>query len=124
MSLKPAVVKRMKRLRPDWTVGLLMSVSVGDASTLEADFLAVNARYVSRVFVRRAHRAGKQVFVWTTNDAVSISRMIGRGVDGVITDDPDLARRVIVQRAALSPVERVVLELAELLGVETSIGSQ
>ena len=50
--------------------------------------------------------------------------MIGRGVDGVITDDPDLARRVIVQRAALSPVERVVLELAELLGVETSIGSQ
>ena len=124
MSLKPAVVKRMKRLRPDWTVGLLMSVSVGDASTLEADFLAVNARYVSRGFVRRAHRAGKRVFVWTTNDAVSISRMIGRGVDGVITDDPDLARRVIVQRAALSPVERVVLELAELLGVETSIGSQ
>ena len=124
MSLKPAVVKRMKSLRPDWTVGLLMSVSVGDASTLEADFLAVNARYVSRGFVRRAHRAGKQVFVWTTNDAVSISRMIGRGVDGVITDDPDLARRVIVQRAALSPVERVVLELAELLGVETSIGSQ
>ena len=124
MSLKPAVVKRMKRLRPDWTVGLLMSVSVGDASTLEADFLAVNARFVSRGFVRRAHRAGKQVFVWTTNDAVSISRMIGRGVDGVITDDPDLARRVIVQRAALSPVERVVLELAELLGVETSIGSQ
>ena len=97
---------------------------MGDASTLEADFLAVNARYVSRGFVRRAHRAGKQVFVWTTNDAVSISRMIGRGVDGVITDDPDLARRVIVQRAALSPVERVVLELAELLGVETSIGSQ
>lgn len=124
MSLKPAVVKRMKSLRPDWTVGLLMSVSVGDASTLEADFLAVNARFVSRGFVRRAHRAGKQVFVWTTNDAVSISRMIGRGVDGVITDDPDLARRVIVQRAALSPVERVVLELAELLGVETSIGSQ
>ena len=70
MSLKPAVVKRMKSLRPDWTVGLLMSVSVGDASTLEADFLAVNARYVSRGFVRRAHRAGKQVFVWTTNDAV------------------------------------------------------
>ena len=124
MSLKPAVVKRMKSLRPDWTVGLLMSVSVGDASTLEADFLAVNARFVSRGFVRRAHRAGKQVFVWTTNDAVSISRMIGRGVDGVITDDPDLARRVIAQRAALSPVERVVLELAELLGVETSIGSQ
>lgn len=123
MSLKPAVVKRMKSLRPDWTVGLLMSVSVG----MRAHWRPIFGRECpvrQPGFVRRAHRAGKQVFVWTTNDAVSISRMIGRGVDGVITDDPDLARRVIVQRAALSPVERVVLELAELLGVETSIGSQ
>lgn len=124
MSLKPTVVKRMKSLRPDWTVGLLMSVAVGDASTLDADFLAVNARFVSRGFVDRAHLAGKQVYAWTTNDAVSMSTMTGRGVDGLITDYPDLATRVLEQRAALSPVERVLLELAEVLGVRTSLGEQ
>lgn len=124
MSLKPAVVKRMKALRPEWTVGLLMSVAVGDPSKLEADFLAVNARFAGRGFVDRVHRAGKQVYVWTTNDAVSISQMIGRGVDGVITDYPDLARTVITQRARLSPVERILLELATVLGVKTSVAPQ
>ena len=122
MSLKPTVVKAMKALRPAWTVGLLMSVAVGDASTLEADFLAVNGRFVTRAFVARAHRVGKQVYAWTTNDAVSMSTMTGRGVDGLITDYPDLATRVLEQRAALSPVERVLLELAEVLGVKTSLG--
>lgn len=121
MSLKPAVVKRMKALRPEWTVGLLMSVAVGDAASLEADFLAVNARFVSRAFVRRAHRAGKAVYAWTLNDAVGLSTLISRGVDGVITDYPDLAARVLQQRALLSPVERVLLELAEVLGVKVAL---
>jgi glycerophosphoryl diester phosphodiesterase len=124
MSLKPAVVKRMKSLRPGWKVGLLMSVAVGDPSKLEADFLAVNARFAGHGFVDRVHRAGKQVYVWTTNDAVSISQMIGRGVDGVITDYPDLARTVLAQRATLSPVERILLELAAVLGVKSSVAPQ
>ena len=124
MSLKPTVVQRMKSLRPEWTVGLLMSLSVGDASSLEADFLAVNSRFVTRGFVHRAHQAGKRVFAWTTNDAVSMSSMISRGVDGVITDYPNLAESVLQQRRQLSPVERVLLELAEVLGVKVAIGEQ
>ena len=124
MSLKPEVVKRMKALRPEWTVGLLMSLSVGDASSLEADFLAVNSRFVSRGLVHRVHQAGKQIFAWTTNDAVSMSTMISRGVDGVITDYPDRAASVLQQRRQLSPVERVLVELAEVLGVHVTLGEQ
>jgi glycerophosphoryl diester phosphodiesterase len=124
MSLKPAVVSRMKALRPNWTVGLLMSLAVGDVKQLQADFLAVNAQFVSRGFVDRAHRAGKQVYAWTTNDPVSISQMVSRGVDGVITDYPDLARSVLKQRNELSPVERILLELAAVLGVKTSVEPQ
>lgn len=121
MSLKPAVVKRMKALRPAWMVGLLMSVAVGDASTLEADFLAVNARFISRALVRRAHKVGKKVYAWTLNDDVGLSMLISRGVDGVITDYPDLAATVLKQRSMLSPVERVLLELAEILGVKVRL---
>lgn len=124
MSLKPEAVKRMKALRPEWTVGLLMSLSVGDASSLEADFLAVNSRFVSRGLVHRVHQAGKQIFAWTTNDAVSMSTMISRGVDGVITDYPDRAASVLQQRRQLSPVERVLVELAEVLGVHVTLGEQ
>ncbi|MGI9472151.1 MAG: glycerophosphodiester phosphodiesterase family protein [Rubripirellula sp.] len=124
MSLKLDAVKKMKRLRPDCRAGLLMSVAAGDLKTIEADFLAVNAGFVDRRFVRQAHASDKDVYVWTVNDAVAMSSMVGRGVDGLITDHPALARSVLEQRAQLSPAERLMIELAETFGVQTAIADQ
>jgi glycerophosphoryl diester phosphodiesterase len=124
MSLKMDAVRKMKSIRPNWRVGLLMSVSAGDLSKIEADFLAVNAGFVHRGFVRRVHDAEKEVFVWTVNDALAMSNMIGRGVDGLLTDKPALARRVLEERAKMSAPQRLLLELAELLGVPVETAEQ
>jgi len=124
MSLKPGVVAQLKKLRPDWRVGLLLSLAVGDVRNIAADFLAVNARFATSRMVQEAHEAHKLLYAWTLNDPVSISRMVGRGVDGVITDYPDMAKNVLVQRAELSVVQRLLLEFAETLGVQPSIGQQ
>jgi glycerophosphoryl diester phosphodiesterase len=114
----------MKSIRPQWRVGQLMSVYAGDLKKVEADFLAVNAAFVSRRFVRDAHANGKQVYVWTVNDAPTMSRMIGRGVDGLLTDRPELARSVLEQRARMSAPQRLLLELAGIFGVAPEIGEQ
>ena len=124
MSLKIDAVRKMKSLRPDWTVGLLMSVSAGNLRQIEADFLAVNANFSDRQFVRAAHAINKQVYVWTVNDPVGMSTMIGRGVDGLITDKPALARWVLGQRAEMGAAQRLLLELAETFGVPTNFGIQ
>ncbi len=124
MSLKMDGVKKMKSIRPDWMVGLLMSVSAGDLKKLEADFLAVNAGFANRRLIRSAHDNGKEVYVWTVNDAPTMSAMIGRGVDGLLTDKPALARSVLEQRAQMSAPERLLLELAGLLGTVSEIGEQ
>ncbi len=124
MSLKMDGVRKMKSLRPQWKVGLLLSVSAGDLQQVEADFLAVNAGFADRRMIRLAHDAGKEVYVWTVNDAVTMSTMIGRGVDGLLTDRPDLARSVLAQRAQLSVPERLLLELAGFLGAQPEIGEQ
>ena len=63
-------------------------------------------------------------YVWTVNDAPTMSTMIGRGVDSLITDKPALARSVLEQRAQLSAPERLLLELAGMLGVAPQIGEQ
>ncbi|MDH3719280.1 MAG: glycerophosphoryl diester phosphodiesterase membrane domain-containing protein, partial [Planctomycetota bacterium] len=47
MSLKIDAVRKMRSLRPDWKVGLLMSVAAGDMARIDADFLAVNASFVN-----------------------------------------------------------------------------
>jgi glycerophosphoryl diester phosphodiesterase len=122
MSLKHDAVKKMKSLRPTWKVGLLTSVAVGDLTAVDADFLAVNTTLAHRSFIRSAHRRGKEVHVWTVNDAPTMSTMIGRGVDSLITDKPAVARSVLAQRAEMSVPERLLLELAGILGVTPEIG--
>ncbi|SDK17866.1 glycerophosphodiester phosphodiesterase family protein [Aliiruegeria lutimaris] len=120
MSLKYEAVQKMKALRPDWTVGLLASATVGRPWELEADFLAMNMGLVSHSLVRSTQAAGKRVHVWTVNDPLAMSEMLSLGVDGLITDEPALARQVIAQRAELRTLERIVLALGSRLGLVTS----
>jgi glycerophosphoryl diester phosphodiesterase len=116
MSLKMDVVQKMKSIRPDWKVGLLMSVSAGTLIKMEADFVGINARFATRTLIREAHRSGKEVYAWTVDDAPTMSTLISRGVDGLLTNRPALARSVLEQRAQMSAPERLLLELAGLLG--------
>lgn len=116
MSLDPEGVKKTKALRPNWMCGLLLSVYVGDLEEIQADFLAVNASFATRNFVKRAHNAGKQVFVWTVNDPVLMSHVMNDRVDGILTDRPDLAREVLRQRAEMSLSERLLTEVWMFFG--------
>lgn len=45
--------------------------------------------------VKEAQALGLKVLVWTVNDPAIMARMIGYGVDGLITDRPDLAIEVL-----------------------------
>ena len=48
-------------------------------------------RVVSRAFVRQVHREGQVLQVWVVNDDADIIRLLDWGVDGVISDRPDVA---------------------------------
>jgi glycerophosphoryl diester phosphodiesterase len=52
-------------------------------------------RVVSPRFVKVAHQAGVAVQVWTVNDPDDIRRLLDWGVDGIITDRPDVAAQVV-----------------------------
>ena len=53
---------------------------------------------VDRRFLRRAHRAGLPVHVWTIDDPEEMNRLLDLGVDGIMTDRPGLLRSVLESR--------------------------
>jgi len=67
--------------------------------------------YVTRDMVRRAHRHGIEVVPWTVDDPAVMADLIRLGVDGLITDYPDVLRRVMdtyglrLPRAYTSPFD-------------------
>lgn len=79
--------------------GALFGLAAGGA----ADAFQVPAKVgpvpvVTRRFVAAAHRAGKQVHVWTVNEAEEMHRLLAGGVDGIVTDRPDLLNDVLAER--------------------------
>ncbi len=116
MSLKYPAVQNMLQLRPEWRTGVLAATSIGDLTGLEGDFVAVSAASLTSRLIQRAAAAGKDVYVWTVNDAAMMSRMISLGVDGLITDEPGLARDVIAHHQTLSTAERFLLRLGDTIG--------
>ena len=53
---------------------------------------------LSQSFVKRAQKAGKQVYVWTVNSEDQLERVISMGIDNVITDDPVMAQELIYKQ--------------------------
>ncbi len=50
---------------------------------------------VTERFIHAAHSHNIQVHAWTINDPAEMERLIGLGVDGIITDRPDLLLELI-----------------------------
>lgn len=48
--------------------------------------------------VKEAQSLGLKVLAWTVNDPAHMARLIDYGIDGIITDRPDLARKLLEAR--------------------------
>jgi glycerophosphoryl diester phosphodiesterase len=112
MSLKAAGLRKSAALRPSWPHGLLNTASVGDLTKLEVDFLALNGAAATWAMIRAAHKKKMKIYVWTINDPVQMLVMLGRGVDGIITDEPALTKQLVEFRDQLSPLARLLVWIA------------
>ena len=81
-----------------WNAGLHVSQFAGSVPrTVKAAGGAIwspCSNDVDAASVAEAHALGLQVVVWTVNTEADMLRMMALGVDGIISDYPDLLRRV------------------------------
>ena len=113
-SLDHAGLRQVAALAPEISTGLIVTAAVGNVVRTDTDFVSLNSAKATADLVRRARAAGKDVHVWTVNKPEVMLRMIERGVDNVITDDPALFARVMRERSALSNAEKLGLGLRVL----------
>lgn len=81
-----------------WTAGYQLSRYAGSVPRMvKAAGGAVWSPYygdLMREELRDAQSLGLKVVVWTVNDEAQMRRLIGWGVDGIISDYPDVLRRI------------------------------
>jgi glycerophosphoryl diester phosphodiesterase len=53
---------------------------------------------VTERFVRNAHGRGIPVHVWTIDQPDEMHRLLDLGVDGIMTDHPEILRDVLIER--------------------------
>lgn len=71
-------------------VGPLIQINFGDYAALHPYLTDVTKQQIVRV-----HRIKRRVHVGAVNKAEDMVRLINWGVDGIYTDDPQLALRVL-----------------------------
>ena len=68
-------------------------------AVLDMPLFFEGTRLVDRAFLEAARALGKWVNVWTVDDEAEMRRCVDDGVGGVMTDRPDVLRRVLDARA-------------------------
>jgi glycerophosphoryl diester phosphodiesterase len=96
-SFDHRLIAEARRLAPDIARGVLeVSYPIEPLYALESVAgrdLWRHIDCVDEALVQAAHEAGARVIAWTVNDAETMRRCAGWGVDGLCTDDVALAQR-------------------------------
>jgi len=72
---------------------------LGRAAPATPDAYQIPEKVATARFVKSVHAAGGQVHVWTINDEETMHRLLDRGVDGIVSDRPDLLDHVLEGRS-------------------------
>ncbi|HEX6446801.1 MAG TPA: glycerophosphodiester phosphodiesterase family protein, partial [Streptosporangiales bacterium] len=96
-SMGPAEIARLRFAsygRP------LRPLTPRSAGCVQVPVRAFGLPVVTRGFVDTAHAAGVQVHVWTVNTRAEMERLLELGVDGLMTDEVQTLRTVLVERGS------------------------
>lgn len=114
-SLKYDSLRKIKEADDSIETAYITSVSYGNFTDLEyADGYSVESTLLSKSFVNKAQKAGKQIYVWTVNSEECLEKVVGMGIDNVITDDPVMAKELIYEQEHSTFWDRYVKQLLQI----------
>ncbi|TGM84519.1 glycerophosphodiester phosphodiesterase [Leptospira levettii] len=101
---KNSKIKTSALFVPTYFQGFLMTIGLGNgyretilalAKEKQADIISPYFLYVTPKFVKTSHDKGMMVIPWTVNTEKEMNRLVTCGVDGIISDYPDMLDKVV-----------------------------
>ncbi|NUM80324.1 hypothetical protein HUU42_05915 [bacterium] len=98
-SFNPLVVKKVQKIDPTMRTGFIYEKRLPNFNQKLAKGLIVtswhpNFKAVNALLLEKAGAAGCKLYPWTVNEEKDLNRMMEIEVDGVITDFPNLAKKI------------------------------
>ena len=94
-------LQRIKKLHPEAKIGLLFPpgifpklLALNTARSIKPECIHPHFSSCSMNFIQRQHDQSREVNAWTVNNKKLIEDLWARGIDGIITNDPQIAVQV------------------------------
>jgi glycerophosphoryl diester phosphodiesterase len=103
-SFLPGNLAKIHKLVPQAPVAILCLEGIAGLLSRSFFCLGVSPKVVHPYLIdttvalmKREHRRGRRVHVWTVNEEQDIERLLKLQVDGIFTDDPGKARKILTR---------------------------
>jgi len=101
-SFDPRALEAAHDIDPDIALVLLVENKLGmqenlDRLSFTPAIYSPDYKLVSQAMIGAAHKQSIRVIPWTVNDEKVMRKLVAQGVDGLITDYPDLGIRVLAE---------------------------
>ncbi len=92
-SVSKKELKLFKKLMPNIKIGTIISrktylTTLPNAIRLNADFVVLELNHIYERQIKKAHRKGIKVYIFTINTKKELEKVKQLGIDGIFTDNP------------------------------------
>lgn len=105
ISLNYDIISYAETAYPEFVTGTLFFIGIGNVSGLNCDLLIMEEETATNDRINQIHEAGKEAIVWTVNTESSMKYYLDSSIDGIITDEILMARKVQEQLDARTDLQ-------------------
>lgn len=97
-SMELNILHKVKELDKNIKTVYITPLAYGDYYEMDdVDMFSIEATFVNKEIIFKIHNQNKKVFAWTVNEDSSIRELLSLPIDGIITDNPELAKYYKIQ---------------------------
>jgi glycerophosphoryl diester phosphodiesterase len=99
-AFHPPTLLKVRQLAPDLPLGYIFNRTQEEEGrhNCPIEYVIPQFRLASRDLINQVHGEGLKVFAWTVNDAQEATRLMDLGIDGLISDYPEMLVQLVQSR--------------------------